>query len=249
MTYCLGIKVEEGLIGIADTRILAGHDCRIAKKTWVWQDGERSMFIMTSGLRSLRDKVLTNFEEALEMLETPFERLFRAVNLFTSQVRRAGEEDRKALEEAGLRFNIHALIGGQFPGDREHKLYLAYPEGNWVEIGRETPFEIIGASGYGKPILERSLHYSDSLLYAFKLGCLSFDSTQICAADVDYPIDVLLYSRGSFQIIEHRYEKEDLREISQWWQERLRRSVLELPSEKIERAFAKLALPLDARSQ
>lgn len=245
MTYCLGIKVEEGLIGIADTRILAGHDCRIAKKTWVWQRDRHTMFVMTSGLRSLRDKVLTNFEEALEGQEGGLDRLFKAVNLFTAEVRRAGEEDRKALEEAGLRFNIHALIGGQFPGDREHKLYLAYPEGNWVEIGYETPFEIIGASGYGKPILERSLNYQDSLRYAFKLGCLSFDSTQICAADVDYPIDVLLYERDSGQIVEHRYEAEDLREISQWWQERLRKSVQELPAEKIERAFAKLAQPVD----
>lgn len=246
MTYCLGIKVEEGLIGIADTRILAGHDCRIAKKTWVWQRDNHSMFVMTSGLRSLRDKVLTNFEEALENHEGDFDRLFRAVNLFTAEVRKAADEDKKALEEAGLRFNIHALIGGQFPGDREHRLYLAYPEGNWVEIGHETPFEIIGASGYGKPILERSLNYHDSLLYAFKLGCLSFDSTQICAADVDYPIDVLLYLRDSNQILEHRYQSEDLREISQWWQERLRKSVRELPSEKIERAFAKLALPVDS---
>lgn len=247
MTYCLGIKVEEGLIGIADTRILAGHDCRIAKKTWVWQKNEQSMFVMTSGLRSLRDKVLINFEEALEAQQEPYDRLFRAVNVFASEVRRAADEDRKHLEESGLRFNIHALIGGQFSGDREHRLYLAYPEGNWVEVGHETPFEIIGASGYGKPILERSLNYTDSLLYAFKLGCLSFDSTQICAADVDYPIDVLLYSRDSFHIAEHRYQAEDLREISQWWQERLRKSVRELPTEKIERAFSKLSEPVDAK--
>ncbi len=201
------------------------------------------MFVMTSGLRSLRDKVLTHFEETLENIETPFDRVFRAVNTFAAEVRRVSEEDKRTLEEAGLRFNIHALIGGQFPGDKEHKLYLAYPEGNWVEVGPETPFEIIGASGYGKPILERSLNQKDSLLYAFKLGCLSFDSTQICAADVDYPIDVLLYSRGSYRIVEHRYQKEDLREISHWWQERLRKSVQELPSEKIERAFAMLAQP------
>lgn len=246
MTFCLGIKVEEGLIGIADTRILAGHDCRIAKKTWVWEKDGASMFVMTSGLRSLRDKIITNFEELLDKEETAFDRLFRAVNAFAAEIRRASEEDRKHLEDAGLRFNIHALIGGQFPGDKEHKLYLAYPEGNWVEVGHETPFEIIGASGYGKPILERSLNYEDSLLYAFKIGCLSFDSTQICAADVDYPIDVLLYSRDSHRIVEHRYHQQDLREISQWWQERLRKSVRELPAEKIERAFAKLSQPVDA---
>jgi putative proteasome-type protease len=245
MTYCLGIQVEEGLIGIADTRVLTGHECRIAKKTWVRQSEGCSLFAMTSGLRSIRDKVLVNFEEFLDTQEVPFDRLFKAVNSYSAQIRRAAGEDKAALEEAGLRFNLHTLIGGQCSADRSHKLYLVYPEGNWVEVGQETPYEIIGASGYGKPILERSLTYEDSLHFAFKVGCLSFDSTRVCAADVDYPVDVMLYEKNSFQIVEHRYRQEDLREISAWWQNSLRRAVHELPAEKIERAFAKLAQPVD----
>jgi putative proteasome-type protease len=53
-------------------------------------------------------------------------------------------------------------------------------------------------------------------------------------------MDVLLYSRGSFELIEQRYERDDLREISNWWQERMRRSVQDLPSEWIEAAFSRL---------
>lgn len=244
MTFCLGIRVDEGLIGIADTRILTGNECRVAKKTWVHQNGQHSLFVMTSGLRSLRDKTLTYFEEALARTEEPFDRLFKAVNVFASQLRKTGEEDRKPLEEAGLRFNLHALIGGQCADDSGHRLYLVYPEGNWVEVGQETPFEIIGASGYGKPILERSLTHNDTMQFAFKVGCLAFDSSRICAADVDYPLDVLLYARDSFHIVEHRYHQQDLREISSWWQERMRKSVNELPVEPIERAFSKLERPV-----
>jgi putative proteasome-type protease len=240
MTFCLGIHVEEGLIGIADTRLLSGNETRVAKKTWVWNREEQSLFVMTSGLRSLRDKTLTYFEELMESQEDPYDRLFKAVNAFAAQVRTVAGQDRKPLEEAGLRFNIHALIGGQCRNDRSHKLYLVYPEGNWVEVGVETPFEIIGASGYGKPILERTLTYKDSMKFAFKVGCLAFDSSRVCAADVDYPVDVLLYERGTFRIGEHRYTQQDLREVSAWWQERMRKSVNELPAEPIERAFARL---------
>ncbi len=118
-----------------------------------------------------------------------------------------------------------------------------YPEGNWVEIGPDTPYQIIGASGFGKPILERSLNPKDSMLYAFKVGILAFDATRLCAADVDFPMDVLLYSRGSFEMVEKRYQKDDLRAISDWWQERMRSAVHDLPSEFVEAAFPACVSP------
>ena len=139
-----------------------------------------------------------------------------------------------------MRFNIHSLIGGQMCSDSAHRLFLVYPEGNWVEIGPDTPYQIIGASGFGKPILERSLQRTDTMPYAFKVGILAFDATRLCAADVDFPIDVLLYQKGSFELIEHRYQRDDLRPISLWWQDQMRRAVQELPSEWIDRAFSKL---------
>ena len=74
--------------------------------------------------------------------------------------------------------------------------------------------------------------------FALKVGCLAFDSTRISAAGVDFPIDIVLYARDTFQIIEHRYEKEQLQDVSGWWQDRLRRSVNELPSQWIESAFS-----------
>jgi len=237
MTFCLGINVEQGLVGIADTRVVAGNECLVAKKTATYQGPGFSFFVMNSGLRSLRDKILLYFEEAFARETLIRDRLYKVVNLYTQQVRRAAEEDREALHLGDLKFNSHALIGGQMSEDSTHRLFLVYPEGNWVEIGPDTPYQIIGASGFGKPILERSLNRSDSMLYAFKVGLLAFDATRLCAADVDFPMDVLLYSRGSFDMVEQRYQRDDLREISDWWQERMRRSVQELPSEWIEAAF------------
>ena len=121
-----------------------------------------------------------------------------------------------------------------------HKLYLVYSEGNWVDTGRGTPYHVIGSSGYGKPILDRTLNYKDSMRHAFKTGCLAFDSTRISAADVDFPIDVVLYSPNTFRFVEHRFQEEDLADISNWWQEQLRETMSNLPDDWIEEAFAKL---------
>ena len=64
MTFCLGITVDEGLVGIADTRVVAGNECLVARKTATYQGPGFSFFVMHSGLRSLRDKILLYFEEA-----------------------------------------------------------------------------------------------------------------------------------------------------------------------------------------
>jgi len=240
MTFCLGITVEQGLVGIADTRLLTGNEYLVGRKAATYQGPGFSFFVMNSGLRSLRDKVLLNFEEAFARSSECRDRLSKVVDLFARQVRIVAGQDRAALEEAKLTFNIYSLIGGQMSSDSIHRLFLIYPEGNWVEVGPDTPYQIIGASGFGKPILERSVKRSDSMSFAFKVGILAFDATRLCAADVDFPIDVLLYQKGSFEIVEHRYERDDLRQISNWWQERMRRAVHELPSEWVETAFSKL---------
>jgi putative proteasome-type protease len=236
----LGIRVEQGLVGIADTRVLSGNECLAARKTASYSGPGFAFFVMNSGLRSLRDKILLRFEEAFARDSQSRDRLYKVVDLYAQQVRRVAEEDRQALERADLQFNSYALIGGQTMGDSAHRLYMVYPEGNWVEVSEDTPYQIIGASGFGKPILERSLKYADPILYAFKVGLLAFDATRLCASDVGFPIDVVLYSRGSFELVEHRYGAEDLRHISDWWQERMRHSVEDLPSEWIEAAFSRL---------
>ncbi len=243
MTFCLGMRTKAGLVGIADTRITSGYEAITAKKVSIFHAEKSAMFLMTSGLRSVRDKALTYFEEFIETQELPFDRLYKAVNAFAGQIRRVAEEDQAALAKSGLIFDIHCLIGGQMANDAEPKLYLLYPQGNWVEVAKGTPYSIVGASGYGKPILDRTFTFEDSLNFALKVGILAFDSTRISATDVDLPVDVVMYEKDSFRIVEHRYVQEDLQEISAWWMDRLRQSILDLPGEWIDRIHAKLAPP------
>src|SRR6266702_1813896 len=133
MTFCLGINVEQGLVGIADTQVVAGNERLTAKKTATYQGPGFSFFVMNSGLRSLRDKILLYFEESFARETTTRDRLYKVVNLYAQQVRRVAQEDGEALERAELKFNAHTLIGGQMSADSTHRLYLIYPAGNWVE--------------------------------------------------------------------------------------------------------------------
>jgi putative proteasome-type protease len=234
------MKVQDGLVGIADTRVTTGAECIVARKLAVFHHAGHPLFVMTSGLRSVRDKVLTYFEETLDESPTEFDRLHKALNALAAQTRRVESEDKEALENSKLHFNFHALVGGQMKHDREHKLYLLYPQGNWVEVGAGTPYCIIGETGYGKPILDRTLKYTDSMQLALKVGALAFDSTRISSAIVDFPLDVVVFERGSQEMYECRYEKSELAESCQWWQERLRASLNELPSQWLDKAFVRL---------
>jgi len=240
MTYCLGIKVKSGLVAIADTRLTSGTEVSTNKKVSVHQLEKHSLFIMTSGLRSVRDKAITYFKEVLEERDSSFNKLYKAVNAFGAQVRRVADEDRKSLSEAGLAFNLFAIVGGQLENDEEHKLFLLYPEGNWVEVGDGSPFIIIGNSGYGKPLLYRSLRFNSSMQDALKIGFLSFDSTRVSSNDVDYPIDVVVYEKDSFMISEHRFEKDDLDYVGKQWSALLNNSVQKLPIEWMDPIFSKI---------
>jgi len=238
MTYCLGIKVKDGIVGISDTRITSGHETTRAKKVFTINRNRHSFFIMTSGLRSVRDKAITYFKEIIEEDDESFNKLYKAVNAFAAQVKRAASEDKESLLEAGLSFNLFAIVGGQLQDDDEHKIYLLYPEGNWVEISEGSPFMIIGNNGYGKPILDRVLKYTSSMKFALKAGFLSFNATRVSANDVDYPIDIVYYEKDSYNIIERRYKKEELQKISKIWQKQLGEIVDNLPDDWLDKVFS-----------
>jgi len=243
MTYCLGIKVKTGLVAIADTRLTSGTEVTTARNLTVHQLENHSLFLMTSGLRSVRDKTLTYFNEVLKEQDSNFDKLYKAVNAFGEQMRRVVKEGKEDLESAGLGFNLHAMIGGQLEKDEEHKLYLLYPQGNWVEVGQGTPFFTIANSGYGKPLLHRGLRYQTNLRDALKDGQLSFDSTYVSANDVDYPIDIVIYCKDSFNIVEHRFEREDLAGVSIKWSELLNQSIQNLPDEWMNSIFNQVSTP------
>ena len=240
MTFCLGIKVKDGIVGIADTRITSGRECTRARKVAIIQKEGSSLFIMTSGLRSLRDKALTYFNEILDETDEEFDKLYKVINAFSMQIKRVADEDKTSLLESGLQFDIHCLVGGQFKGDKEPKLYLLYPQGNWVEVNEGTPYHIIGATGYGKPVLDRTLKFNDSVNHALKVGMLAFDSTFISSNDVDYPLDIVFCGKDTFTINEVRIEKSEIQGMACWWQERLRKSVNEIPLHELDTIITRL---------
>jgi len=229
MTYCLGIKLKTGIVAISDTRLTSGNETSTAEKYKIFSKNSQNVFVMTSGLRSLRDKALTYFSDVFDDKHNSYSKLYEVVNAFGQQIKKVANEDKESLEKSGLSFNIHTIVGGQLKDDFEHKLFLLYPEGNWIEIDSGSPYTIIGNSGYGKPVLKRIIKFDSSIQFALKTGFLSFDSTRVSANDVDYPIDVIIYDPIKRKLKLHRYEHKDLQAIGKLWGEKLTEAVQSMP--------------------
>jgi putative proteasome-type protease len=219
MTFCLGMKCQDGLLAIADTRITSGNEISTAKKVSVHQIAHHSMFILTSGLRSLRDKSITYFEQRLSQDHTGIQQMYQAANAFADEVRKVRSEDAQWLISSNLSFDLHCIIGGQLEQDDEPHMFLVYPEGNWVEVRTGTPYVIIGDTRYGKPILDRLWRFDRTLHDALRIGLIAFNETKTSASNVDYPADAVLYRPGSFEIKEARFSAEDLAPMDRKWGE------------------------------
>ncbi|RKD88175.1 peptidase [Mangrovibacterium diazotrophicum] len=234
MTYCIGIKLKAGLVALSDSRITSGNETTNARKYKIYEQGDQHIFLMTSGLRSVRDKTLTYFQESLNDKLDNFNKLYEVVNALGDQIKRVAAEDKRSLAESGLDFSINTIVGGKLVGDDEHKLYMLYPQGNWIEIGEGTPFCIIGNSGYGTPILRRTITPYSSIRFALTAAFLSFDSTRVSANDVGYPVDVMIYEKESSKIKVKRFFEGDLQAISKMWGEMLTQSVNKIPEDWVD---------------
>lgn len=218
MTYCLGIKTKDGLVALSDGRITSGTQLSAARKVTIIGSGGHRFFVMTSGLRSVRDKTLAYLRR--EMRGTPGEgypTMLDAVGAFTRNLRQVAAEDKEALEASKLAFNLHAILGGRLAEDREPTIFLVYPEGNWIEVDERSPYVSIGATAYGKPILDRALRHDTPMRMALKLAYLSFDSSRYSSADVGFPIDVVTYVDADRAWREAQFDYDDLADQRQWW--------------------------------
>lgn len=230
MTFCIAIKSKTGVVALSDTRISSGLGVSTSKKIQTFQENGNSFFIMSSGLRSIRDKVIHLIEDDLPNQKLDkIDKLYKVANLIGKAVKQAREEDLEMLKESKFFFDAHFIVGGQCVNDKRSSVFLVFPEGNWIESSDESPYTVIGNTGFGKPILRRLLHEEITFDLAIKVAYLSFDATYKNASDVDFPLDFALYRNGSFDIQELRKSEDDLKETATKWNEMLVDAANKLP--------------------
>lgn len=237
MTFCVGIKVRQGVVALADTQIVRGSERVSKQKLAAMYHADDSLFAMTSGLRSVRDKSLTYLSDELSRQSAPVDRLYRVVNMFGDKLRQVRQEDGAALSAAGLSFNTHAIFGGCLGNDFSPQLFYVYPEGNWIEVATDSPYFIIGRTTYGKPLLDRLLTFDSSLQSALGLALLAFDTTRSSVTDVECPVDVAVIPHGSRHATFHRFFQNDIAPVIQWWSNTLSQALANMPMDWAQSLF------------
>lgn len=206
MTYCVGVKVNEGLLFASDSRTNAGVDSVATfHKLFVFhQAGQRLIVVMTAGNLAVTQEVITRLKQGLSMDE-PGRNVLLAPTLFDATMMVGGllrsvvDRDRSYLQAFGAEVSSSFIVGGQIAGD-EPRLFLVYPAGNFIESEPATPYFQLGETKYGKPILERVLTPQTTLAQAAKCALLSFDGTIKANLSVAPPIDVLIYKTDTLAI-------------------------------------------------
>lgn len=240
MTYCVGMRLNRGLVFMSDTRTNAGVDnFSTTKKMFAWNvPGDRAITIMTAGnlattqaLISLledRSKVPSERQPTILQQPTMFE-VARLVGNTLKEVITGGGQDGQTATSA---FKASVIVGGQIKGG-EPTLFLVYPEGNFIEVTDDTPFYQIGEAKYGKPIIVRAFDPEMSFEDAVKLLMVSFDSTIKANLSVGLPIDLQLYETDAFAFDQQpRITADDpyFQAISDGWGDALRTALTQLPS-------------------
>ena len=95
------------------------------------------------------------------------------------------------------------IVAGQCRGGAL-RLFLIYPEGNFIEATEDTPFLQIGEHKYGKPILDRVVRPDTSLADAQKAVLLSMDSTLRSNLSVGMPLDLAVIRKDDCRVSHKR---------------------------------------------
>jgi putative proteasome-type protease len=207
MTYCVGIKLDAGLVFLSDSRTNAGMDqISTFRKMMIYEKpGDRFMVLLSAGNLSISQSVreILQVEKLDNGSEPPItiwnaRSMFDAVRVLGSAVRRVYEQDGPSLKAAGVDFNASMIFGGQIAGEAM-RLFLVYSAGNFIEATRETCYFQVGESKYGKPILDRVLTPATPLDEAAKCALVSMDSTLKSNLGVGLPLDLLVYEAGALQ--------------------------------------------------
>jgi putative proteasome-type protease len=235
MTYCVGLLLDAGIVLLSDTRTNAGLD-NIAtyRKMFTFEEpGERVITILTAGSLSVTQTAMARLREAVEDEEaTPDTSILLAATMLkvaeivgnTLSVVRQDIEHK--MNAAKVSTAASMIVAGQRVGG-EMRMFLIYPEGNFIEATTDTPFLQIGEHKYGKPILDRVVTASTTLADAQKAVLLSMDSTLRSNLSVGMPLDLAVIERDACQISSLRRIEAgdaDFTAMSEAWSHALRDS-------------------------
>ena len=234
MTYCIGIRLNAGLVFLSDSRTNAGIDqISTFRKMIVYEKpDDRFMVLLSAGNLSISQSVreILQLEQIDRGPDLPAltiwnaESMFDAARVLGSAVRRIYQQDGASLKAAGIDFNASMIFGGQIKGEAM-RMFMVYSAGNFIEATRETCFFQVGESKYGKPILDRVLTPATPLAEAAKCALVSMDSTLKSNLSVGLPLDLLVYQEGQFateQIVCIDDQNPYFQMIHSTWGQRLR---------------------------
>lgn len=244
MTYCVGLRLNKGLVFMSDTRTNAGVDnFSVTKKLFTWEvTGERVVTLMTSGNLATTQALISLLEERSKLqadrsptiLEEPT--MFQIARLVGETLREVIDDSASSGQESASKFRASVIVGGQI-GDGAPTLFLVYPEGNFIEVTDDAPFFQIGEAKYGKPILVRAYDPDMSFEDAIKLLMVSFDSTIKANLSVGMPLDYQIYTADSLAVAHaDRIDADDpyFQNVSEGWGDALRVALDQLPKFKFD---------------
>ena len=208
MTYCVGLMLRAGFVMLSDTRTNAGLD-NIAtyRKMFVFEDaGERVISILTAGSLSVTQTTIARITDAIAHPEASDTNsiMLAPTMLAVAEIVGATLADVSAqvadkLQRMKQSASASMIVAGQRRGG-DMRMFLIYPEGNFIEATEDTPFLQIGEHKYGKPILDRVVKPETSLEDAQKAALLSMDSTLRSNLSVGMPLDLMMVKRDTCRV-------------------------------------------------
>ena len=237
MTYCVAASVKAGLVFVSDSRTNAGVDqiSTFSKLHAFCGNGERFFVLLSSGNLATTQAVVTRLRHDIRNAVPENMTTVQSMSAAAEYVGRVSVEQqskhRTSKDQNYFAPEASFILGGQIAGT-DPRLFLIYPEGNFVHATRQTPFLQIGEIKYGKPILDRIITRDTSLETAARCAIVSIDSTMRSNATVGPPIEVLLYPVNTMRQGNYlRLEEDDdyLKAIRQAWAVNLRQAFDQLP--------------------
>lgn len=240
MTYCIGMRLNHGLVFMSDTRTSAGVDnFAVSKKMFTWEvPGERAITVMTAGNLATTQSMISLLEERSvseeqrdpSILREPT--MFQVARLVGNTLREVISDSSPTGQTSDDQFGASVIVGGQIKGGKP-TIFMIYPAGNFIEVTEDTPFFQIGETKYGKPIIVRAYDPDMAFEDAVKLLLVSFDSTVKSNLSVAPPFDLQVYDNDSFDTGRTKRINVDdavYQAISTGWSDALRDAFQVLPS-------------------